>query len=127
MSADLTATVRWLDVVLVLAAAPFALLMGAPVLGFLVGAGSWALTRGIGHAVDQRARQSSDVRTAVGAPLFVGLGRAWICGLAVLLVGVLANRADGLTAALVCLAAFTAYLVLTILTHPRPTRKVPSA
>lgn len=127
MSADTLPAARWIDVILVIAATPFALLMGAPVLGFLVGAVSWTLTRVLGHVVDRRARQSKDIRAAVGAPLFVGLGRAWLCGLAVLLVGLLANRADGLAAAVVCLVAFTTYLAVTVVTHPRPTRKVPTA
>ena len=121
--ADGFEAVRWIDVILVVAAIPFALAMGAPALGFLVGAAAWTLTRVIGHLVDRRARRSTDIRTAVGAPLFVGLGRAWLCGIAVLVVGLTAERHDGLTAALVCLAAFTTYLAVTVVTRPQPARR----
>ena len=44
-TADPLAPVRYLDVVLVVLAAPFAILLGAPVLGYLVGAGVWIVQR----------------------------------------------------------------------------------
>lgn len=118
------APVRWLDVILVVAAAPFALLMGAPALGYLVGAAGWIAARVIGHAVERRAKAAADVRTEVGLTLFSGLGRAWLVALAILVVGVAGERQDGLTAALLAFFAFTVYLATGFAT--RPQRRRPS-
>ena len=46
------------------------------------------------------------------------MGRAWILGLTILVVGLAGTRADGLMAALLALVAFTIYLVTSIFTRP---------
>ncbi|MGZ4275174.1 MAG: hypothetical protein ACXVVU_00745 [Solirubrobacteraceae bacterium] len=112
------AAVRWLDVILVVAVAPFALLMGAPALGYLVGAGAWVLTRVLATVVERRAAASDNPRTVAGIMLFMGLGRAWLLGLSILAVGLAGSRKDGLTAAIVVAAAFTLYLALGIALGP---------
>ena len=58
-TADPLAPVRYLDVVLVVLAAPFVILLGAPVLGYVVGAGVWI--------VAARPRGRARRRGAVGA------------------------------------------------------------
>ena len=45
--------VRYLDVVLVVLAAPFVVLMGAPVLGYVVGGTAWIVTRVLGDLVER--------------------------------------------------------------------------
>jgi hypothetical protein len=47
--------VRYLDVLLVILAAPFVILMGAPVLGYC-GGGAWIATRVLGVAVERVAK-----------------------------------------------------------------------
>src|SRR4051794_40715910 len=46
---------RWLDVILVVLAAPFVILTGLPVLGYVVGATAWILNRLIGVFVERTA------------------------------------------------------------------------
>ncbi|MBA2517152.1 MAG: hypothetical protein H0V22_07555 [Solirubrobacterales bacterium] len=118
MSLDPIAAARWIDVVLVVAAAPFVLLTGLPVLGYVVGASGWVMSRVIGYAVERRARASDNIRTQTGLTLFSSLGRAWLVGLTILVVGLMGKREDGLTAAVLALLAFTVYLVTAIALRP---------
>ncbi len=120
MTSDPLAPVRWLDVIGVLAATPFALLMGVPALGFVVGGAAWIVARLIGHVVERRAKAAANVRTEVGLTLFSGLGRAWLVAVAILVVGVAGAREDGLTAAVLAFAAFTVYLAVGFVVRPRP-------
>ena len=53
--ADPLVLFRWLDVVLVVLAAPFVVLMGLPVLGYVVGAVAWIANRAIGAGVERLA------------------------------------------------------------------------
>jgi hypothetical protein len=57
--ADPLAPVRYLDVVLLVLAAPIVILMGGPVLGYFVGAGVWILQR-IAEAWLDAAGQRTD-------------------------------------------------------------------
>jgi len=118
VSFDLIAAARWLDVVLVVAAAPFVVLTGLPVLGYAAGAVAWTVSRVIGWALERRARASGDARTLAGLTLFSSLGRAWLVGLTILVVGLAGAREDGLTAALLVFAAFTVYLILSLALRP---------
>ena len=118
VSLDPIAAVRWIDVVLVVAAAPFVLLTELPLLGYVVGAAGWILSRVIGYLVERRARASQNIRTQTGLTLFSSLGRAWLMGLTILVVGLAGEREDGLTAAVLVLVAFTVYLVTAIALRP---------
>jgi hypothetical protein len=124
VTSDPLAAVRYLDVVLVVAAAPFVLLTGLPALGYLVGAAAWIATRVAALAVERRAAASDNPKTVAGLTLFTGLGRAWLLGLTILVVGLVGEREDGLTAAILIAAAFTTYLITGIAT--RPQRRKPS-
>jgi hypothetical protein len=106
---------RWLDVVLVVLAAPFVILTGLPVLGYAVGAVAWIANRVIGVLVERRARAQDDVRKAVGLNLAALIARSWLVGLTILAVGLAGEREDGLTAAVLLLAAFTLYFVTSLL------------
>jgi hypothetical protein len=108
---------RWLDVTLVVLAAPFAILMGAPALGYAVGAAAWILSRLIGAAAERRAKASGDLRTSVGLNLGALIARSWLVGLTILAVGLAGDREDGLTAAILVLAAFTVYFVTSLLSR----------
>jgi hypothetical protein len=122
---DPLAAFRWIDVVLVVAAAPFVLLTGLPALGYVVGAVAWVVTRVLAHLVERRAQASKDPKTVAGLTLFTGLGRAWLLGLTILVVGLAGAREDGLTAAILIAAAFTTYLITGIAI--RPQRRKPSS
>ena len=113
--ADPLVLFRWLDVVLVVLAAPFVILMGLPVLGYVVGAAAWALNRMLGAFVERRATAQADVRRAVGMNLGALIARSWLVGLTILAVGLAGEREDGLTAAILLLAAFTLYFVTSLL------------
>jgi hypothetical protein len=109
---------RWLDVVLVVLAAPFVVLTGLPVLGYAVGAAAWIVNRALGAFVERRAKALDDVRKAVGLNLGALIARSWLVGLTILAVGLAGEREDGLTAAVLLLAAFTLYFVTSLLLRP---------
>jgi hypothetical protein len=116
--ADPLVAVRWLDVVLLVLATPFALLMGAPSLGYLVGAVAWILSRLAGVLVERFARSREDVRAVVGLNFAALLARSWLVGLTILAVGLLGERKDGLTAAILMLVAFTLYFMTGLFLRP---------
>jgi hypothetical protein len=115
--ADPLLPLRWLDVILVVLAAPFAILMGAPALGYLVGAAAWIVNRAIGAAVERKAKAATDVRKTVGLNLGALIARSWLVGLTILAVGLAGDREDGLTAAILVLAAFTIYFATSLLSR----------
>ncbi len=115
--ADPLAPVRYLDVVLVVLAAPFVVLLELPVLGYAVGAGVWIVQRLLEAVLEHSARRS-DVRRAIGVKVGSMIGRTWLIGIGILAVGLAAEREDGFTAAIVCLAAYTVHLATTLILRP---------
>jgi hypothetical protein len=106
--------VRQLDLVVLALALPVFLLAGLPMLGYAVAAGAWLAQWAIHVAAERRAAASlaaGDRRSALGVVAATTLGRVWLVALAVLLVGVLADREDGLAAAVLSAGLVTAYLV----------------
>ena len=116
--ADPLVLFRWLDVVLVVLAAPFVVLTGLPVLGYVAGAAVWIVNRAIGVGVERLAAGQDDVRRAVGLNLGALIARSWLVGLTILAVGLAGEREDGLMAAILLLAAFTLYFVTSLLLRP---------
>jgi hypothetical protein len=114
-----------MDVLLVVLAAPFVILMGGPLLGYLAGGGAWIATRVLGVLVERYAR-GRDAKQQVGLTFGALMGRAWILGIVILVVGLAGEREDGLMAALLALVAFTVYLATT-LALPRTERNTPSS
>jgi hypothetical protein len=114
-SADPLALLRYLDIVVVLAAAPFVLLAGLPVLGYVAAAVAWVLQRLIAIAVDSYAHGLDDVRRAVGFNVGALLVRVWIIGLAIVLVGTLGSHDDGVVACVTCLVALTVYFATVLM------------
>ncbi len=114
MTADPLAPIRYADVLLVILAAPFVVLMGLPVLGYAVGAGAWILQRIVAALVERVGRRSGDMRKALGLGLASSMARSWLVALAILGVGLAAEREDGLTAALLVLVAFTIFLATSL-------------
>lgn len=105
---------RYLDVCLVLATAPFVVAAGLPVFGYLVGACAWLTTRLATEALHARALRSSDPRVRAGLAVGVMMGRVWVIVLAVILARYAGSKDDGIMAAALVLAAFTVYFMLTL-------------
>jgi hypothetical protein len=116
-TADPLAPIRYLDVALVILAAPFAILLGAPALGYAVGAVVWIAQRVL-EAVLEHASRRGDVRRAIGIKVASMIGRVWLIGAGILAVGLAAEREDGFTAAIVCLAAYTVHLATSLILRP---------
>ena len=83
-------SLKYLDIVLVVLVGVPAVALGAPELGYAVGAGAWTLQR--------------------------------LAAVAIMVVGLTATRADGLTAALVIFAAFSFTFARTAFAHVTRTR-----
>ena len=123
--ADPLAPVRYLDVVLLVLAAPIVILMGGPVLGYAVGAGVWILQR-IAEAWLDAAGQRSDAKRELGLKFASMIGRTWVVAIAILAVGLAADREDGFTAAVVCLAAYTVHLATALILRSLERNPTPS-
>jgi hypothetical protein len=111
--------VRYIDVVLVLLAAPILLLIGVPALGYLVGAGAWIVLRAVGEVVERRAASIGNVSQQLTVRLVFAMGRVFVLALVIVLVRRQAGKDDGLTTLLVILFAFTIQLVVSIMTRPK--------
>jgi len=110
-------TLRYLDVCLVLATAPFVLIAGLPMFGYLVGACAWLLTRAGTVFVHEQALRSADPKVKAGLHVGGMMGRVWLVALAVILARYVGGKDDGIMAAGLVLAAFTVYFVLSLLTR----------
>jgi hypothetical protein len=118
---------RYLDVCLVLATAPFVLAGGLPLAGYLIGAAAWLLTRLAGVFLQAQARRAGEMKVKAGLQLAAMMGRVWLVGLAVILARVAAGKDDGIMAAALVLAAFTVYFAMSFVTRDGPTRAGPAA
>ncbi len=107
----------YLDVVLVLLVAVPALALGAPALGYTVGAAAWILQRGASVLVDRRLEQVTELRRRLGLGVTSSMLRVWLLAVTIIVVGVAGERADGLTAALVIFTAFSVYFVHSAIEH----------
>jgi hypothetical protein len=115
---DPLAFVRYLDIVLVVLAAPFVVLLGAPVLGYAVGGGAWIVQRVGAVVIERKAARADNVKMALGMNMASLVVRAWLIGLTILAVGLIAEREDGLTAGITVLAAFTVYFATSLIIRP---------
>jgi len=116
------APLGYLDVVLVVVAAPIMLLIGVPAVGYLVGAGAWIALRVVGVVIDRVVPSLSDPRSEITLRLAYLLARLFLLAIAVIVVRNGAGRDDGLTALLVIVFAFTTQLLTSFLTRPRTQR-----
>lgn len=119
-------TLRYLDVCLVLATAPFVLAGGLPLTGYLIAAAAWILTRLGAAFLQAQARRSGDMKIKAGLQLAGMMGRVWLVALAVILARVVGGKGDGIMAAALMLAAFTVYFAMSFVTRDGPTRAGPT-
>ncbi|CAN5465124.1 hypothetical protein BH10ACT11_BH10ACT11_02800 [soil metagenome] len=114
------ALLKKLDLLILLIGIPIVLLADLPVLGYAVGAAAWLGQRGLFILGSRRARAAliaGDRRAALGYTGFSTLGRVWLVTLAVLLVGLLGARQDGLTAAVLSAILVTSFLISQAIDH----------
>lgn len=116
--------VRLLDIAVVIAALPIALLMGAPAVGCIVAAVVWIVQRVVAGIVDGKARAQQDPRAALKLNFVAMMVRVWAICLAIVLCGVAVDRSDGAAAAATMLVAFTVYLAVTLLTRTTDRKSV---
>lgn len=98
---------------LLVTALPVFLLADLPMVGYAVAAAAWLVQRGAQIVADRQVKASlaaGNRQSAFGALAATTLGRVWLVALAILLVGKLAEREDGLAAAVLTALLVTAYL-----------------
>ncbi len=107
----------YLDMALVLLAAVPVLALGAPALGYAVGAGAWIVVRLVSLVVDRKLEDVADVRRRLGLGVFVGMVRVWVLACAIIALGLTSSRADALACALVVFGAFSVYFAVSAVQH----------
>ena len=118
------ALLRYLDVVLVMAALPLVAFAGLPLLGYAVGAAAWIAQRAAGVLLERQAQRTDRrARARSGSTSAGSLGRAWIVGGAILAVGLAGDREDGLIAAVLVAVAFTVYFAMSLSSTPTGSSK----
>ncbi len=108
---------RYLDVCLVLATAPFVPIAGLPLLGYLLGAAAWVLTRLGTTFAFERALRIADHKLRAGIQVASMMGRIWVVALAIIVARFAGGKGDGIMAAALLLAAFTVYFVMSFFTR----------
>jgi hypothetical protein len=108
---------RYLDVVFVVIAAVPALALGAPAVGYAIGAAGWILQRIVAETDRRLISKVTEPRKQLGYNLAESFGRIWLMAGAIVIGGVIA-RQDGLTAALVILGAYSIALLMRLVSGP---------
>src|SRR3954471_16058917 len=108
---------RNVDVLALALALPLFIVAGWPLLGWLLGRGSWALQRAISEYAVRKAEASDDPRTKVGLLAGSMIGRGWLVAGIILAVG-LKNNDAGLSAAVLFLLVFTIQFTMTLAMRP---------
>ncbi len=127
MPADTPTSVRIMrniDVPALALALVIFLAAGLPILGWVTGAGAWAVQRLISEYVMRKAESSSDPRTKVGLLAGSMIGRGWLVAGIIIAVG-LGNNSAGLSAAILFLLVFTMQLTMTMAMRPYETKERP--
>lgn len=108
----LIAVVRYFDLALLLAALPVFLAADLPIVAWIVVAVIWLVALATEVYTERRVVRElaeGNRRDAMGWVAATTLGRVWIIALAVLLVGLLAEREAGLAAAVLSAILFTVH------------------
>jgi hypothetical protein len=116
----LAVAARHADLLLLALALPVFLVAGWPLLGYATAAGAWLGATGIQVLSERRAStvlRRGERRAALGTIAAATLARVWLVTLAILLTGLLAEREDGLAAAVLAAALVTVHLIAMALTR----------
>jgi hypothetical protein len=112
------------EVGLILLAAIPALALGAPALGYAVGATAWIVGRVASVEVERRIADVGDINRRLGFGVASSMLRVWLLAAAIMIVGLASTRADGLTAALVIFGAFSVYFIRAAVAHRAQRRRL---
>jgi hypothetical protein len=113
------ALLRYLDVALIVVAAPILLLIGVPAEGYLIGAGVWIGLRAASVVVDRAAAATGEMNRQITIRLGFLMGRLFALAITVILVRKGAGQDDGLACLVVIVFAYTVSLIISFLTRPR--------
>ena len=111
---------KYVDLLVLTAALAVFVLAGLPMLGYAAGAGAWLAQRGIQVLAARRAAAelaAGNRQRAMGVIAATTLGRVWLMATVVLLTGLLAEREDGLAAAVLVVVLFTVSLAAQGIAH----------
>ena len=108
---------RYLDVVLVVVAAPIMLLIGVSAPGYGAAAGVWIVLRAVGEFVE-RAAAKAPANQQISIRLGFLIGRLFALALTVILVRKASGQDAALTALLVIVFAYTVSLFLSFVNRP---------
>ena len=97
---------------------------GLPLLGWLTGAGAWAIQRLISEYATRKSNEAEDPRAKVGILAASMIGRGWLVAGIIIAVG-LGNNEAGLSAAVLFLAVFTVQFTMTLAMRPYETKGRP--
>jgi hypothetical protein len=104
---------RYVDLIFLALALPVFILADWPLLGYAVCAGAWLAQHAILAFAEARAKQAlgrGDRRLALGIIGGATLARLWLVTAAILIVGLVAEREDGLAAAVLTFILVTLHL-----------------
>ncbi|HWB68861.1 MAG TPA: hypothetical protein VG518_02690 [Solirubrobacterales bacterium] len=101
---------KYVDLVVLAAALAVFVLAGLPMVGYAAGAAAWLAQRGIQALAARRVAAelaAGERQRAMGIIAATTLGRVWLMATVVLVTGLLAQREDGLAAAVLLVVLFT--------------------
>jgi hypothetical protein len=101
---------KYVDLVVLAAALAVFVLGGLPMIGYAAATAVWLAQRGIQVIAGRRATAelaAGNRQKAMGIVAATTLGRVWLMATVVLLTGLLAEREDGLAAAILVVVLFT--------------------
>lgn len=108
---------RNVDVPILAIALVIFLVASLPIVGWLTGAGAWAVQRAVSELAVRKANKAQDPRTKVGLLAGSMIGRGWLVAGIIIAVG-LGNNDAGLSAAVLFLVTFTAQFTMTLAMRP---------
>jgi hypothetical protein len=111
---------KYVDLLLLAAGLVVFLLGDFPMLGYAVGAAVWIVQRIVQVLATKRANAelaAGNRQKAMGIVAATTLGRVWLMATAVLVLGLVADKQDGLSAAVLVLALFTVSFAAQGLAH----------
>ena len=111
---------KHVDLLVLAAALAVFVLAGLPMIGYAAAAAVWLAQRGIQVLAARRAKAelaAGERQRAMGIVAATTLGRVWLIATVVLVTGLLAEREDGLAAALLLAVLFTVSFAAAGLAH----------
>jgi hypothetical protein len=115
---------RNIDVLVLAVALVVFVVAGFPILGWVTGAGAWAIQRLISEYAARKAEAAEDPRAKVGLLAGSMIGRGWLVAGIIIAVGLNNNNA-GLSAAVLFLVVFTMQFTMTLAMRPYETKGRP--